>query len=485
MRAHLPQPEVRRVALTVIAVGGVTLLFARVVTVNPTTAGFVYLITVLLIAARWGRRESLIASLAATLCFNYFFMPPVGTFSIAAPHNWVALFAFLATALIASQLSERARRRTKEAIRRQDEVERLYALSRAILLSDPERSFSQAIAEQVRNIYSLDCVAVLEAGKEAIHISSGEDAPADLQKRLDDALHSAATPRPSGSAYRIVTIKIGDTPVAALAVRGGSVSADGLQALANLLAVGFERSRAQAAAARAEAARETQEFKSTLLDSLAHELQTPLTSIKGATSAILSNGVSREDHRRELLTVIDQDADRLTSLVKETIQLARIDAGKIAFERRLCSLNDVVDHVKSQMEVALEGRTVNVALESDIPPVFIDGELVQLALKQLIDNAIKYSPHNSVIEIRMAHADHTACVTVRNEGAPLAEHERDRIFERYYRGERTQRQVMGSGMGLAIARDILRAHGGDLRVDSRQGATEFTATLPLYLENNS
>ncbi len=476
---------------TLAAVAAVTLVFARWIPVNPTTAGFIYLITILLVAASWGLRTSVIGSFAATLCFNYFFFPPVGTFTIADPHNWVALSAFLATSLIASELSERARRRTEEALRRQREMERLYELSRAILLTSPNQPFAQQIAEEIRRIYELAAVAVYDPADlprdsqnpsppEHTMRPAGTLALPNVARKLAEAAVKGILFQDTPTRTTVTSITLGGRPIGGLALQGATLSAAGLQALSNLVAVGLERVRAEETAARAEAARQSEEFKSTLLDALAHEFKTPLTSLKAAASAILSNGVTSPADQRELLTVINQDADRMTALVTEATRLARIEAGKIRLRRELHSIPELIQPVLKQMEIPLESRTVEVSVPGSVPSIAVDSDLFHLALKQLLDNALKYSPPDSPLSIRASTNGDAVSIRLHNEGAGIPEDERERIFERFYRGSSARRQGAGSGMGLFIAREILQAHGGDLRVESNPGeGAEFIVSLPL------
>src|SRR5579885_718969 len=371
--------SVSRMGITVAAVAVVTLIFAKWLPVNPTTAGFAYLITVLLTAAWWGLWESIAASVLATLCFNYFFIPPVGTLFVSSAENWIALFAFLATSLVASQLSESARRRTSEALRREREMERLYALSRAILLTDPEQPFLQQLAHEIRHIYELPGVAVFDPVEGMVYRSGNLEMP-KMEQRLQEAVTRALRFENSQTQSIVTPITLDGRAIGSFAVQG-TMSEAGLQALSNLVAVALERVHAQNSAARAEAARRSEEFKSTLLDALAHEFKTPLTSIKAAATAILSNGVSAPEQQRELLTIIDQDAGRLTNLVTEAIHMARVEAGKILLNRSSHSIRELVQSVIAQLEIPLEGRPVSVAIAEEVPPVTVDADLVQLALK--------------------------------------------------------------------------------------------------------
>ncbi len=467
-----------RVAGALTAVGAVTWVFSHLIRVNPTTVGFGYLITILAIAAAWGLVESMIASIAATLCFNYFFFPPVGTFTIADPQNWVALLAFLVTSLIASHISERARRRTAEAVGRQLEMERLYSLSRSILLTDRSKPVTRQIAEEIARLYELPAVALFDRSTGEAHYVGREDWRDVSSELRESALQGTSFHDPHR--HIVVTpIRLGSQLKGGLALQGASVTDTGLQALANLVAVGIETARAQETAARAEAARHSEELKSTLLDALAHEFKTPLTSIKTASSAILSSGVTEPEPQRELLTVIDEEANRLTRLVTEALHLARIEAGKVYLNKEPRSLHALLEPLLRQMESALQGRRVELALADDLPEAFVDVELAQLAIRNLIDNAAKYSTPASPIWIAAAVAGEAVVLRVRNQGPSLSEVERERIFEKFYRGAEASKQATGTGMGLAIAREIALAHGGDLRVENHpEGGVEFVASFP-------
>lgn len=464
-------------ALTIVA--AVTLLFVHLLAVNPTTVGFAYLITILVVATAWGLVESLVASIAATLCFNFFFFPPVGTFTIADPQNWVALFAFLATSLIASQLSERARRRTQEAVRGQLEMERLYSLSRAILLTEQSQPFARQIAREIARIYDLPAVAVYDRSRGETH-QAGPGALTEVSEQLREAAELGSGYSDPRTAVVVTAISLGGQPMGGLALQGASLTETGLQALTNLVAVGIERARAHEISTRAEATRRSEEFKSTLLDALAHEFKTPLTSIKTAASAILSSSVTESEPQRELLTVIDQEASWLSALVNEALALARLEAGQAQLHRSPQSVAALIHATLRQMETPLEGRRVDVSIADGLPEALVDAELAQLVIRQLIDNAVKYSPPASPLRVTAGVLGEALVIRVRNEGPGISEAERSKIFEKFYRGADARQHRTGTGMGLAIAREIVAMHGGDLRVESSpdQG-TEFAATFPV------
>jgi two-component system, OmpR family, sensor histidine kinase KdpD len=455
----------------------VTVVFKEITRINATTVGFAYLITILMIAASWGIAESVLASVVATFCFNYFFLPPVGTWAISDPENLIALVAFLFSSLIASDLSNRARRRTAEASTRRIEMERLYALSRSILLmKEDDAPIGEQIAGELARICEIPAVAIYDRPADILY-RGGLDTVPFLESRLKDTALTGVQSVEKGTLF--APISLGGQSTGSVAVQGGELSDTAMHALLNLIAIALENARSREIATRAQAAQQSQEFKSTLLDGLAHEFKTPLTSIRAATTALLGSSVSDAAQRDDLITVVDQEAERLSRLVTEATYVARIEAGKIQINREWHSIGALIENVLSQMEVQRDGRRIGVSIAPALPNALIDVDLVQLALRQLIDNALKYSPRESTIQISSRLGGDNFVISVRNEGEGLSESERVRIFDKFYRGQNVRHHVAGTGMGLPVARDILLAHGGDVYLrGSDERVTEFVMTIP-------
>jgi two-component system sensor histidine kinase KdpD len=448
----------------------VTVIFKEVAAVNATTVGFAYLITILLIAAWAGIVESVLASIAATFCFNYFFLPPVGTWVISDPQNWVALFAFLMTALIASELSRRARRRRME-------MERLYSLSRSIMTMDDNQPVGERIAFELARICEIPAVAIYDCRSDTIFYG-GSDSIFRVESRLRETALKGVQVRDEPTDTLFAPISLGGQTTGSVAIQGGVLASTALHAVLNLVGIALENASSREMATRSQAAQQSQEFKSTLIDGLAHEFKTPLTSIRAATTALLASNISNSA-RHELTMVVDQEVDRLSRLVTEATHIARIEAGHIQINRRWLSIHSIVENVLSETEVQRDGRRVDVSVPADLPRVFIDGDLVQLALRQLVDNALKYSLRGTSIQISSRLADHDFLISVHNQGEPLSEPERARVFDKFYRGENVRHQVAGTGMGLPVAREILLAHGGDIVLESSdKDGTEFVMTIP-------
>jgi two-component system sensor histidine kinase KdpD len=462
-----------RVAASIGAVVLMTALYVELLHVNPTTVALSYLIAILLIATGWGLVEATAGSIAAVLCFNFFFLPPIGTFAIADPQNWVAFIAFLATAIIASQLSGRARQRQIDATARERDLERLYALSRALLLSPDRVSVTGAIARHIADAFQFQAVAIYDRHADAVSRAGPRELPA-IEGILRDVARQAISIRdPSGMV--VTALKLGGAPIASLAILDTTLSDTVLQSIANLAAIWLERARAQEATERAEVARQSGELRATVLDALAHEFKTPLTSMKAAASDLLVS-LSGSNRDRELVTIIDEDLERLEALVTDAVHMLRIDAGDFAVHLDRHNLADVVTATLRKLERRLDGHPVLRGVPQSLT-VDADRELLGLALRQLLDNALKYSPPTSTIDIH-ARGNGTVDIAVHNSGSTIPEHEQARIFERFYRGSQV-RHVPGSGMGLAIVQQIAAAHGGVLTVStSSDMGTTFTLSLP-------
>jgi len=470
---------VGRVLAALCLIATITYVFFRVLPVNAATAGFFYLVAILLIATAGGLVESTIASVAAMLCFNYFFFPPIGTFTIADPQNWVALFAFLATSLTASQLSARAKRRTREAIARQREMERLYSLSRALLLTDPTRPMANQIVQNIAQAFEFPVVALYDRNRNEIYRAADGDLT-EIENKLREAALRSTSFRDGNTKFTITPIRLGGQPIGSLAIRDSSLSDAALQSLLNLVAIGLERELSQEAVNRAEVARRSEELKSTLLDAIAHEFKTPLTSIKAVTTDLLSDPANMlPQHQRELVTIADEGTDRLSKLVTDAIQLARIEGGKFRLNRGIHFPSGLVSAALRQMKSLVDGREIRVSVADDLPPVWVDAELIQMVIAHLLDNALKYSPSSSRIVVSAQPSQNRVVICVADQGPGIAEENQSRIFEKFYRGKE-QQNLKGSGMGLAIAREIVSAHGEEIWVASKVGkGSDFCFSLPI------
>jgi two-component system sensor histidine kinase KdpD len=481
MRENDPRPltVAARIAAVLAMVAAITFVCFHVLPVNAATVGFAYLVAILFVAVRWGMVEATVGSIAAVLCFNFFFLPPIGTFTIADPQNWVAFVALLATSITASRLSAQIKRRTAEAQDHREEMERLYALSRSILLMDPSQPVSKQLAHQVAQAFGASSVALFDRSMGEFYHSGPEEFPGMEEQLRQSAIHGTQYLDPDGRTL-ITAVRLGAQPIGSLGIAGVELSDSALQGLANLVAIGLERARAQESASRAEAARQSEELKSTLLDAVAHEFKTPLTAIKASTTALLSDHPPPPEQQRAFIAIVDEEAQRLSVLVTDAIQMARIEAGRLELHREDTMPDAFVTDVLDKMRTPLDGRVVQTSFPPGLPSVAVDRELLELAFRNVIDNAIKYSQPNAPLVVSAVAEEARVVISVKDQGAGIPEPELHHIFDRFYRSKDSRDHIPGAGLGLAIAREIVRLHGGDMWAESkpRQGSI-FHFSLPL------
>lgn len=468
-------------AVTVAAtIGLVTGIFRTTELANATTVALSYLLVVLGAAAWWGLFEAIVASVVATLCLNYFFLPPIGRFTIAEPENWMALFAFLIVSIVASQLSERTREKARMAMEHQRETERLYALSRMILmLSGSPVQVAGEAPRLIRQVFDAAGVVLYHHESDEIFRATEGEFPLPDDRLREIVLRSNIVEDPQRR-FIAMPVSLGGKPLGSLGIVGVRLSDGAQQAMANLLAIALESASNRAMAGRADMARQSEEFKSTLLDALAHELKTPLTSLKASVSAIRTGRGQLSPNQTELLAIIEEETDRLTRLISEVLQMARIEAGKLKLDRRACDLSEIVSTAVEELKRELENRQVAINVSAELPPVMADSELVVNVLRHLLDNATKYSTPGTPIRITAEREGVNISICVTDQGRGLSEEEVMCVFEKYYRAPSHRDAAPGMGMGLAIARDIVLAHGGRIRVESRPGeGSRFSFTLPI------
>ena len=432
---------------------------------NATTVALSLLLAILGISAHWGLGEALVASVVAVLGFNLLFLPPVWKLTIQDPQNWVALAAFLVTAVTASQLSAHARRRAAEAEARRVEIERLYALVQSMMLTGSARKTIREFVNRAAQVFGCTAAAFyyrpidefVRSGPESLVVSDHElQAESEVDDISVDAVRGIA----------LAPVRLGGRPLGSMALIGSPPSAQMVRAIVNLIAITIEKARALEDASHAEAARQSEVLKSALLDSLAHDIKTPLTSIKAAVTSLLGNAPGAD---RELLTIINEEADRLNQLAAEVVEMARIEAGKLHLEKEAVPVADLISGALSELTVALKGRPLKLHVPGGLPPVEADREFAGQVVKQFVENALKYSPEGSPLEISAELKGGKIVIGVADHGPGIEENERARIFEKFFRGRRHRFDTKGTGMGLAIAKGIVEAHGEKIWVESEPG----------------
>jgi two-component system sensor histidine kinase KdpD len=426
------------------------------------------------------------------LTLNFFFFPPVGTFTIADPQNWVALFVFLIVAVIASNLSAAAQDRASEAIARRNEVTRLFDLTRDVLLTTETAGAMDALARYVARRFDLPKVAIClpvesgwqiyQGGADAIDIDASTLNTA-LARARGTVEYDARQRAYGGHAHvgaqneiAIVPLRHGTKAVGLLAAESPDLDIGTLDAVAGVVAIAIERAQFLAERDAAELMRQKADLAATLLASLSHDLRTPLTAIRVAVEN-LQGDLAQSDRRAQASAAI-AELDRLTRLFQDILDMARIDAAAIRVDREWVAAADVVDAAVAHVRPALERHAFRVDADMD-REVEIDPKLTAVALSHLLENAAQYSPADREILVYARVEGDGLHVAVTDHGPGLDPAELEHLFERFYRGRTARQLTFGTGMGLSITRGLLAAAGGRVWAENTPGAgARFSIVVP-------
>jgi two-component system sensor histidine kinase KdpD len=447
---------------------------------NPTTVGFIFLLAILVVSATWGLRYATFMAVLATLLYNFFFLPPLFTFNIADPQNWIALLAFLTTAIIGSQLSERARREARQATQRRKEVERLYALSQQLLVSENVFELLNKLPAYIAEVFGATGVALFLENKQKIYLSDINVQPLFPQEQLR-AVNARGEPMfDHNQRLGYMPMRMGVRPVGTLAVAGCDISRETLEAVGSLVAIAIEHTSTMEKLSKAEAARESGRMRSLLLDSVTHEFRTPLTAIKASAQTLLSEVELDKPQLKDLATVIDEESDRLNHLVGEAAEVAQFDARQVELHMEPHRISEAVRMAIEKVKKMVDKRSIELAVPEDLPAINMDIDRVAEVLVQLLDNAAKYSPPETPIHISAELQNNRVITSVADHGPGIDDAEQTMIFEQFYRGRNQRISVQGTGMGLSIARAIVELHGGTMGVTSQLGrGSVFYFSLPV------
>ena len=466
-------------AVSLVVIAGIILLYRHVLRVNQTTVALSFLLAILAVSAVWGMLVSAFMSVVAMLAFNYFFLPPVGTFTIADPQNWVALFAFLVTSITGSQLSSRIRKEADEAHQRRREVERLYLFSRQLLGEGNVIQLMNAIPDYIVESFEAGAAELFLPQKDKFY-RSGFGAAHLNEKKMKMAFLNDELTLDAEHAEYFIPVRLGVRPIASLGISGARLSRQSVEAVGTLVAIAIERARAVEELGQTEAERQGERLKSALLDSITHDFRTPLTSMKAAVTGLLTSAKSNSPQSRELLTIINEECDRLNHLVEEAGEMAKLEAGEVALEIAPTAVEDFIDAALAHCKSALAGRRVDVRVTNGLPHVRADLERAKEALVQLIDNANLYSPKDQSITITAELTGDAVTISVADHGPGIDDFEQTMIFDKFYRGKDQRYLVRGTGMGLPIAKAIIAAQQGTINVTSQLGhGSVFSFTLPV------
>jgi len=459
------------------ALAGIVLVYRHWLRVNQTTVAMTMLLLILVLAAEWGLRYAVVISIAATVCYNFFFLPPVGTFTIADPENWLALFVFLVVAIIASRLSHAARNEAKEARAKQQELEVLFRLSRELLQSESVATLVSSVPSVVASVteatsgvlYLIDGDRLYRAGAKVV-----SDIEIPHLRELSNRLSAVNVEQDEVQ----IPLRSGVRPRGLLLLRGVSLSKKSCEAIGGLISISMDRSQALENLARGEAAKESERLRTLMIDSITHELRTPLTSIKGAATTLLTGDVGAESSH-ELLSIIDEESDRLNKLVSEAVEMAQLDARQVKMHFEPVDVLKLIEDSKEICSWVEDEHPVVMHVPAGIE-IQADPGLLQKAVCNLLENAAKYSAAGKPITVTAEKRGDWVSVSVADRGIGIDPSELGLIFERFYRGRADGKEIAGTGMGLPISRSIVEAHGGEITVTSQPGqGSVFTCRFPV------
>lgn len=482
-----------------------------------TNLSMLNLISVLVVAIAFGRGPAIWASLCSFFVFNWFFIQPLHTLTIADANEWVVLLVFLLTAITTSQLAAGQRQRAQEFEQRERETAVLY--DTAQLLGEPGlENAIRAVAERLRQELRLSAVSVewpgeagrteravagaadsfaniVRHGQTPVEVLTSGSAPSDTQRGSPGRWVSVVAPVRAGRAPRIETAHVKVVPVEVAHEPAGQIvlvqeqddprhgpSTDRLvSAVASQIGLAVERARLRREATETEILRRAEGLRTALLNAVSHDLRTPLASIIASAGSLRRKDLHwTNTDLEEFATVIEDEASRLNRIVGNLLDLSRLEAGALQPERDWYDLGALVDDVLGRLKPLTAGHLVRVDVSDDLPPVHIDYVEIDQVLSNLLENAAKYSPPGGEIAIRVHQVDDQVRVEVRDTGPGIPAGDLTRIFDPFYRGSGLAPQLKGTGLGLAVARGLVQAHGGTIWAENAKTiGSRFTFTLPL------
>jgi two-component system, OmpR family, sensor histidine kinase KdpD len=439
------------------------------------TAGFIYLLVVVVISLVYGIWQATFVSLVAASCLNYFFIPPILSFTVSDERDWIALVSFQVCALLVSRLSSREQSLARDANYQRIKMGKLYELSRGILLFDLHQPPGPQLVQLIRRIFYADGVAIFDAGLDRLDhegIWSPEEQQIVRATYIADKDHDDPKIRTTQRA-----IRIGTNAVGAMAIRG---EFDPLiaNAVASLAAISFERYRSYEKGARAESAQQAERLRVAVLDALGHAFKTPLTVIRTASCGLLEMGTLGKTES-ELAALIDEESVNLNQLCTRLLQTARLEASSVVLRTEPVIVSKLVKEVMTDLSGTLKGHPVQLSIEDNEIPLQGDRELLKIILTQYLDNAAKYSEPNAPIGINVRESDSELLLSVRNRGSVIQMQDRERVFERFYRSSDAKKRAAGAGLGLSIVKKAAEAHHGHVWVISaEEEGTTFFLSMP-------
>ena len=484
--------ELRGIVLTLCLVGAATvLIYALVAEAGLAHGSLVYVVPVLVAAARWGMVSAIVAAVCGMLASAFFFFPPLYTLRIKDPQEVVNLILFVLVAIVVSHLASRLKRELETARRREIEMRDLYAFSRRLAVAFDVRDIHAAIEDHLAAIMQQP-VLLFPGAREAAAAASRDAPPAVLAAVAEAASRRSADGKgstvaangeswlvravsPNNAEFGVIAINLrraSPEELAELRRRIDAVLADATATLERLdiaRAIGEARMRAQ-----------TDQLRDALIESVSHELRTPLASILGAATVLsAAPALQNEKKLKALVHDVRDEAERLNHDIQNLLDATRISSEGVKPRVEWAEPADIIHSAVERCRDRLCDRRLSIDLAPDLPLVQVDPVLVQQALVQIFDNAAKYSEPGSRIAASARAVNGHLAISVSDEGAGLTRSEQARMWDRFVRGERLAAKTKGSGLGLWIANAFIAANGGKMQAASAGAGLGATMTIEL------
>jgi two-component system sensor histidine kinase KdpD len=458
---------------------------------DAATAGILYLMFVVWAATLAGPAASFYLALISALAFDYYFLEPRFSLGLSGVQSWLAMLAFVVSCVMVGRVAERARRQTRQAEQRREDVERLYELSQEMMLHDDAAGLIREIPRLVEHNFALDAVMLYVRDEDRVY-SSVPNPPtqgsACSPETMREALRAVSTAWEPNSelagGYTPMNLVFGMNSVGTLAWKPANLSREVATSVAAQVAIAITRAHAIEAFARVEAARSADRLRTALIDSLTHELRTPLTAIRAAATTLLEMHGLDDDTRTELATIVDEESSRLDSLIGEAMEVAEIESDGIRIRPEPLHTGTFLEQAAEQSHDQLAHHRVTIIVQQPDTPVWFDPHIIGRVLRHLLENAARYTPAQTRVLLRSRRGLGKLEFVVEDDGPGIDSHDLPLIFEKFYRGRHRVASAKGSGMGLSITRALMAAHGGGIDASSSLGqGTIFRLWIPLVERN--
>jgi two-component system sensor histidine kinase KdpD len=449
---------------------------------SATSAGLIFLVLVVWLATQAGRTVSLFTAILCALFFDYYFLPPYHTLRLAGAQEWIAMVSFLASSLVAGRVAEQARGQARQAEQRREDLERLYMLSQEMMLHETATTSMNELPRIIQRIFELEDVVLYSHDQDAVFSStaSNSELPMSIQASLSAVSQGLNPTLALPGDVAAMPLTVGMRAVGALGWRPGKLSREVATAITAQVGIALSRAVAIEASARLEASREGERLRAALIDSLTHELRTPLTSIRLAATTLRQTEGLDDAARLELAAIVDEESARLDALIGEAVEMAEIDANVLKVRASPQHTRTLLEHAAERSQAVLAPHRVVIEVEEPDNLVWVDPHLLERVFRHLLENAARYCPPGGRIALSSRRHGDRLEFSVEDNGPGIDPVDLPLIFEKFYRGKKSAAKGKGTGMGLAIARAIVKAHGGGIDVASSPAeGTTFRFWVPL------